>query len=233
MTQETMKITLLVNWDSAAVLALTLLAPSLAAFDVSVLYTRKKKPVAGTPRPLNALAAFEEKQLHQQAAIFDQFDARCINDINGKDFHLFLGTQPDLVISIRHMSILKEKVITVPKLGVINLHSGLLPAYQGVMATFWAMQHKEATIGTTLHFIEDSSIDTGPIISQSLTTADYTQSYHWNMLSIYQGGCQSIIDAITVLTNNNTLEAQAQRGRSHYFSFPTEADLGEFKYPLF
>lgn len=91
------------------------------------------------------------------------------------------------------------------QLGVINLHSGLLPAYQGVMATFWALLNKEQRIGTTLHFIEDSTIDTGAIISQSLVDANYGESYLWNVLHIYKAGCANVLSATEVIQAGNAL----------------------------
>ena len=227
-----MKITFLVNWDSASAHALSLLAPSLIFFDVSVFYTRKSSGKTRMPEALKALAEFETQQLKQKQAIFEKFDAQCLNDINGADYLKFANSKPDLVISIRHMSILKDKVINTPAHGVINLHSGLLPNYQGVMATFWAMKNQENNIGTTLHFIEDATIDTGAIISQSSTTTRFDKSYYWNMLNIYQDGCQNIIRAIQTTNIGEPLQTRAQSGQAHYFSFPADKDLDEFKYSI-
>lgn len=228
-----MKITLLVNWDSASAHALNLLAPSLKAFDVSVFYTRKTRRQSMMPNTLKALAEFEEQQLIQKQYIFHALDAQLLNDINGTDFQKFSNSKPDLIISIRHMSILKEKVIRTPSFGIINLHSGLLPSYQGVMASFWAMKNKELNIGTTLHLIEDSSIDTGAIISQSSTATRFNKSYYWNMMNIYHDGCQNIIKAINQVSNGGLLQTQAQSGPSNYFSFPTEQDFNQLEFSIF
>ena len=46
--------------------------------------------------------------------------------------------------------ILKAAAIQIPRHGVLNLHSGLLPAYKGLMATFWATLNGEEEIGCTL-----------------------------------------------------------------------------------
>ncbi|HAZ78734.1 MAG TPA: formyl transferase, partial [Porticoccaceae bacterium] len=42
------------------------------------------------------------------------------------------ATEPDLILSIRFGLILPQTIIDLPKYGVINLHSGLLPVYRGV-----------------------------------------------------------------------------------------------------
>jgi methionyl-tRNA formyltransferase len=56
---------------------------------------------------------------------------------------------PELIVSIRYRCILREHTIAIPEHGVLNLHSGILPDYRGVMATFWAMLTGETEIGCT------------------------------------------------------------------------------------
>ena len=71
----------------------------------------------------------------------------------------------DLLISIRFGQIFKAEAIAQPRTGIINLHSGLLPEYKGVMASFWSLLNEEPRLGTTLHWITDKKIDSGALIS--------------------------------------------------------------------
>ena len=59
----------------------------------------------------------------------------------------------DLLISIRFGMILGTEALGLPPRGVLNLHSGLLPQYRGVLATFRALLNGDAEIGCTLHWI--------------------------------------------------------------------------------
>ena len=76
-----------------------------------------------------------------------------VSDIHSINCQAGLNTvnefSPDLIISIRFGLILQSAVIDIPKYGVINLHSGELPTYRGVMATFRAMQLQDTQCGTT------------------------------------------------------------------------------------
>jgi methionyl-tRNA formyltransferase len=45
------------------------------------------------------------------------------------------------------------------------------------MASFWALLNNESEIGTTLHFIEDSSIDTGSIVASTRLAVQRERSY--------------------------------------------------------
>lgn len=135
---------------------------------------------------------------------------------------------PDLIISIRFGLILKDPVLNIAKYGVINLHSGLLPGYRGVMACFRAMQHNEREIATTLHYIRDASIDTGDIISVYKMPLNYQVSYLANLLELYKGGVDSIVDAIKQIHEQGLADSHEQIAGGNYYSFPTEGDLQVF-----
>lgn len=136
--------------------------------------------------------------------------------------------EPDLAVSIRYRRILKSEAIAIPRLGVLNLHSGVLPDYKGVMATFWAMLHDEAEIGATLHRIVDDGIDTGPVIGIQRIPADYEATYLGNVLRLYRPGCDMVVEAIEALQTGRTLQGKTQRRRGRYFSTPRSEDIDLF-----
>jgi methionyl-tRNA formyltransferase len=70
---------------------------------------------------------------------------------------------PDVVISLCHQ-ILKEPLISLPRLGVVNLHPGLLPDFRGIQPYFWELSEGSDRCGATLHLIENEEIDTGGIL---------------------------------------------------------------------
>ncbi|MCH2191054.1 MAG: hypothetical protein MK188_09035 [Gammaproteobacteria bacterium] len=182
---------------------------------------------------LQQLAQFDKSILDSN--IFTKLRAEELNQINkGTDLARFQESDPELVISIRHMSILEKKIIQQPRHGVINLHSGLLPDFRGVMATFWAMYNQQSTIGTTLHKIEDRSIDTGSVISTSSIGLNYNKSYLWNTLNLYKTGCTAIQRALHSVSSGHDLKSVNQgREKGAYFSYPDQNTLSEFKYDLF
>jgi len=136
---------------------------------------------------------------------------------------------PNLIVSIRYRKIFHAKAISIPSLGIINLHSGLLPSYRGVMASFWSMLNQERNFGTTLHYISDASIDTGAIIQLNKHTLNYQQSYLENLLGLYPNGVDSILKAINTLKLNIGLDEQMPNNKGNYYSFPSQSDLDLFK----
>lgn len=235
-----MKITFLINHDLPSLLALNYLIPALAQDEFSVFYTnRPVSRIASNTSELFELNEFDQNKLAQFSSLkqplysFAHFKAKLLNDINVADFARYIESQPDLVISIRHMSILGQAVIDYPRHGIINLHSGLLPEYKGVMATFWALLNKESQVGTTLHYIEDSTIDTGSIISRSISNVDYRQSYFWNVLNLYRAGSVNILDAVRTLKTGCSLISKNQASNGRYYTYPTANDIKKIDVPLF
>lgn len=137
--------------------------------------------------------------------------------------------EPDLVVSIRYRRILKEAAIAIPRHGVLNLHSGILPAYRGVMATFWAMLAGEDEIGCTLHRITDAGIDTGPVIAVCRLARDPAASYLENVLSLYRPGVDRLVEAIAALDAGRPVTGDMQpAGAGRYFRAPDAAAVRKF-----
>lgn len=56
-----------------------------------------------------------------------------------------------------------ERVFTIPRQGMLNIHHELLPEYQGAQSIIWQLYHGSRTTGYTIHRI-DKHIDTGEIL---------------------------------------------------------------------
>jgi methionyl-tRNA formyltransferase len=142
----------------------------------------------------------------------------------------FEAFRPDLIVSIRFRKILREPVLKLPRHGAINLHSGPLPEYRGILATFWGLLRGDAEIGCTLHTITDSTIDTGTILHRALRPADRTRSLLSQILDHYPAGAHLIAKTISELEVKGRLPAaQAQdNSRAAYYRFPQAEDLRRF-----
>lgn len=136
---------------------------------------------------------------------------------------------PDLILSLRYRKILYEEAIAQPTLGVLNLHSGLLPRFRGVMATFHAMLEGTEKIGSTLHRISNRGIDTGEIIQSFPLTAGPGCSYLANVLSLYPQGCAGMVNAALTLHSGNSLKTKEQPSTDSYYRLPSTEQIKQFK----
>ncbi len=170
----------------------------------------------------NTFLSFKQIEKNFQILNFDNINKDGVE-------YLSQNWQPDLIISIRFGQIFKDPIIALPKFGIVNLHSGILPNYRGILATFWAMLNGETEIGTTLHFVNDSSIDTGEIISIAKNQINYQQSLLINIFKLYLGGIELIADFIYCIENNLDVKTVLQdRLNGKYFSYPSDMDLENF-----
>lgn len=67
----------------------------------------------------------------------------------------------DLIINLRTRCIYKDKILTAPRLGCINVHHGLLPTYRGTMCDLYAL-YDDRPAGFSVHKME-KKVDAGEI----------------------------------------------------------------------
>ena len=70
---------------------------------------------------------------------------------------------PDAVVIIAYGQIIPARLLTIPRLGWINLHASLLPKYRGAAPIHWAIANGETVTGLTTMQI-DAGMDTGPTL---------------------------------------------------------------------
>ena len=135
----------------------------------------------------------------------------------------------DLFVSIRFGHILREEAIGIPPRGVLNLHSGLLPQYRGVIATFRALLNGDDEIGCTLHWIDSPSIDAGAIVEMPRVPVDRTRSLLWHILALYPPGMEAMARAVLALEAGRDVPVVPQApGPGAYYSFPADDDVARF-----
>lgn len=133
---------------------------------------------------------------------------------------------PDLVISLRYGRILRESFLAIPRLGVLNLHSGRLPHYRGILATLRALIHGDAILGSTLHWITDGTIDTGPIVGVTEVPVLPGCSLLEHILSVYPPGVELLKDTIRRLAQGEPIPATEQDPNAGaYYGFPSQAEF--------
>ena len=100
------------------------------------------------------------KQLARQAAL-EVFQPE---KIRAPEVQAWLAAKaPDVVVIIAYGQIIPARLLTIPRLGWINLHASLLPKYRGAAPIPWAIAKGETRTGITTMQI-DAGMDTGAIL---------------------------------------------------------------------
>ena len=79
-------------------------------------------------------------------------------------FDLFKKANADLGLSLGN-GYIGQKIFSVPRYGMINIHHEILPAYQNAQSIIWQIYNMSSMTGYTIHKI-DRHIDTGEILYQ-------------------------------------------------------------------
>jgi methionyl-tRNA formyltransferase len=72
---------------------------------------------------------------------------------------------PDAIVVVAYGRIIPPWMLTLPRLGCINLHASQLPRYRGAAPIQWAIAMGDAFTGNTTMLLEEG-LDTGPILLQ-------------------------------------------------------------------
>ncbi len=70
---------------------------------------------------------------------------------------------PDLMVVVAYGQLLKPALLSIPRMGCINVHGSLLPKYRGAAPIQWAVANGERVTGVTTMFINER-MDAGDII---------------------------------------------------------------------
>ena len=89
-----------------------------------------------------------------------------VDDVNSNDFvELLTSLQLDLVVA-QSSRIIKVPVFNIPRVGILNCHTAILPYFRGCSCLEWSI-YNDRPIGATCHFMI-RKVDSGPRVYQTL-----------------------------------------------------------------
>lgn len=132
--------------------------------------------------------------------------------------------QPDLCVISHFERLIKEPILSVPKLGFINLHPSLLPNYRGMAPQHWPIINGEKEAGITVHYV-DGGTDTGDIIVQRRFPLK-DDMYVSDLQKIWMENYKTImVEAIDNIINNSPVTVQRHLEGSYYGKLKEEQCL--------
>lgn len=250
-----MRILCLLNRELASNVALNLLLPTFADHEVLVGLSDGAREAPSGESPLEARELYAAEYeltnrllfpLVERAALPDDHRRyltfneiahhRAIPSIalnrpnGGEELERIAVFAPDVIVTIRYRAILQRPVLDLPRFGVLNLHSALLPAYRGILGTLRALTNGDADVGCTLHYITDGTIDTGPVVGTASLPVDRNRSLLWHVLALYPPGTRMLAQAIEALAAGHGVSAEAQPAHGgRYYSRPTAEEWAGFR----
>lgn len=125
------------------------------------------------------------------------------------------GMHPDLIVVVAYGKILPKEIIDIPKYGIINLHSSLLPRFRGAAPINAAIMNGDKKSGVSIMYVEEE-LDAGDIILQEeteITDEDTFLTLHDKLKDM---GANLLIKAIELIEKG---EVKAQKQDKNLVTF--------------
>jgi methionyl-tRNA formyltransferase len=122
---------------------------------------------------------------------------------------------PDVIVIIAYGQIIPASLLTIPRLGWINLHGSLLPKYRGAAPIQWAIANGETRTGLTSMRI-DAGMDTGEMLltAQTQIGADETTPQLAERLA--EMGAPLMVKTLRALAEGTLLSHPQQKDAATY-----------------
>jgi folate-dependent phosphoribosylglycinamide formyltransferase PurN len=154
----------------------------------------------------------------------DLNDTRVENKLANIAPHLIVFTGGGLI---------RSNILSIPSLGIMNCHSGILPRYRGMDVVEWPLLEGDAEqtqIGLTLHYM-DRGVDTGPLLLQHHETLRAGDTIEAIRARLEPRMIELVLKGIRGL-KSDTLEPTPQmvdEGKQYYVMHPRLKEIVERK----
>ncbi len=190
--------------------------------DISVLYETR---VLSKPYKMGPFFEKEEEKFNKKffdnltSEILENESFTCSSCNNPEAISWLKNIKPDLGIVFGTGKIYPE-VFNIPKLGMINIHRGMIQKYRGLDSDLWSILNKDFdNIGVTIHTI-DENLDTGDVLFESaIDINNCGEIYHIKYLTTV-AAVRFILRAIKFLekSENPVLDTRKQKILGKYYS---------------
>lgn len=186
-------------------------------------------------RLLGKKSKHEETQAHPARVLKANADmkgllVKSVSNFNSKDSQRLLRElSPDLIVLAPAAQLIKRAILKIPKIGTLNAHPGLLPAYRGMHVVEYSILNGDP-LGLTVHFV-DEGVDTGDIIFQRplrVSPGDTLDSFLERELQL---AIQALVDAIELIKNRKYQRKPQDKsaGKQYYPIHPALLDIARVK----
>jgi methionyl-tRNA formyltransferase len=133
-----------------------------------------------------------------------------------KEFEdLVTNLKPDFITVAAFGQILTENILSIPRLGTINVHASLLPKYRGPAPINWAIINGEHETGITTMLME-KGLDTGDILltaKEPITGQDTALDLHDRLAAI---GAKLLVKTIEAFSNETIRPTPQDHSKATY-----------------
>lgn len=137
------------------------------------------------------------------------------------------AAQPDLLVSVSCPQRIRRRLLEVPRVASLNVHSSLLPRYAGLAPYYWVLSRGERQTGVSVHYMTEQ-FDEGNVLVQKVVPITPGTSAFNLFTQLARAGGEALVEAVPLALSGEAGEPQDLTQRS-YFSHPTPDSYRELK----
>jgi methionyl-tRNA formyltransferase len=150
-------------------------------------------------------------------------------DVNDPEFlERLRGLETDVIVSVSCPQIFKKPLIDLPPRGCLNIHGAILPAYRGVMPSFWMLAHDEDEAGVSIFFV-NHDIDGGDLCGQRVFAIESGDTLDTFLRRSKAIAADLLLDVLGSLENGGVTRTPLDVSNGSYYSWPDRPAVKEFR----
>jgi methionyl-tRNA formyltransferase len=135
---------------------------------------------------------------------------------------------PDVIVSVAAPEIFGAELLESPGIGCVNVHSGRLPKYRGMMPVFWQMLNSESHVTVTVHEMA-AQLDAGAVLGTVDLAILPSDRLSRLMVEGKREGARLVIRVLRDLAQGTASPRPLEMKQASYFSFPGPAEAHELR----
>ena len=129
----------------------------------------------------------------------------------------------DAFVVVAYGQILSQEILDMPRLGCINVHGSILPAYRGAAPIQWSIYNGDRETGITT-MLMDQGMDTGDMLLKAYTQIDLLDN-SWDIaIKLADQGADLLIETLLKLDSNSLTPIQQNDDEASYARLIEKAD---------
>jgi methionyl-tRNA formyltransferase len=152
-----------------------------------------------------------------------------LGDINSeKSKRELRALAPDLIISMSASQKFGPAVLELPRIACLNVHSGELPRYRGMLTVFWQLYEGRDYTVPTVH-VMDEKLDAGPIVESSRCPVGGNDSLYEATVKTKICAARLLADVLDMYLSGEVLTRPNDSALAKRFSFPGRTEASKFR----
>ncbi|MCZ6834437.1 MAG: formyltransferase family protein [Planctomycetota bacterium] len=135
---------------------------------------------------------------------------------------------PDVIVSVAAPEIFKKEILASARNRCINIHSGRLPKYRGMMPNFWQLLHGESHATVTVHEMA-AKLDAGDVLGTQEFPLKDRDVLDRVIVGTKQEGARLMIKVLRQLAAGTDQPKPLNMDEAEYYSFPTPDDVRKLR----